>query len=300
MKASIVNDGAGYRLVLRSTATGEENAVKITTSGDASLSDLAYSPDEVPTGAMTQTVSARNAQAVINGLSVSSPSNTLDATIAGLTLTLKQTTTAPVEVTVAKDSASMRTAVDDFVKAYNALNAYINEQTKYDPNTKVAGKLQGDASVRALQCQLRTLAQASSGASATLARLSSVGIETQRDGSLLLSSSKFEAALANPSSVAVAFSNDAAGDANDGFGVRFTALTTTLTGTGGLLESRSEGLRSQIKRHDDQIARLEDRVSRTEARLLQQYNNLDSNIGKLNSLGSYVNQQVTAWNNSKD
>ncbi len=296
--ASIVNDGAGYRLVLRSSATGEENAVKITATGDASLSNLAYSPDEASTGAMSQTVSARNAQAVINGLAISSSSNTLDATITGLTLTLKQTTTTPVDVSVSKDSAAMRTAVDDFVKAYNALNTYITEQTKYDPNTKVAGKLQGDASVRSLQSQLRTLAQASSGASATLSRLSSVGIETQRDGSLMVSSSKFEAALTSPTTLALAFTNDAVGDANDGFGVRFSTLTTTLTDTGGLLDSRSEGLRNQMKRHDEQIARLEDRVSRTEARLLQQYNTLDSNIGKLNSLGSYVNQQVTAWNNA--
>jgi len=298
--ASIVNDGAGFRLVMRSNATGEENAVKITASGDPSLSDLAYSPDEPSPGGMGQTVSARNALATINGLSISSPSNTLDGTVAGLTLTLKKVTTSPVEVTVAKDTASMRTAVDDFVKAYNALNDYITDQTKYDPNTKVAGKLQGDSAVRSLQSQLRTLTQSASGASSLLTRLSSAGIETQRDGSLLVNTTKFNAALADPTVVAAAFSNDEAGEANDGFGVRFRSLTTTLTGTGGLLDSRSEGLRNQIKRQEDQIARLEDRVASTEARLLRQYNALDSNIGKLNSLGSYVNQQVTAWNNTKN
>ena len=41
-------------------------------------------------------------------------------------------------------------------------------------------------------------------------------------------------------------------------------------------------------------------MASTEARLLRQYNALDSNIGKLNSLGSYVNQQVTAWNNTNN
>jgi flagellar hook-associated protein 2 len=194
----------------------------------------------------------------------------------------------------------MRTAVDDFVKAYNALNDYITDQMKYDPNTKVAGKLQGDSAVRSLQNQLRTLTQSASGASSALTRLSSAGIEIQRDGSLLVNTTKFNAALADPAVVAAAFSNDEAGEANDGFGVRFRSLTTTLTGTGGLLDSRSEGLRNQIKRQDDQIARLETRVASAEARLLRQYNALDSNIGKLNSLGSYVNQQVTAWNNTNN
>lgn len=299
--ASIVHDGTNFRLVLRSDATGEENAVKIEASGDASLADLAYNPDAVlpaVPGGMSQTVSARNAQATINGLPISSASNTLDGTVTGLNLTLKKVTTSPVDVMVAKDASSMRTAVDDFVKAYNALNTYITEQTKYDPNTKVAGKLQGDSAVRSLQSQLRTLIQASSGAAASLSRLSSAGIETQRDGSLLVNSTKFNAALADPSVAAAAFSSDAAGDENDGFGVRFRSLATALTGTGGLLDSRSEGLRTQMKRQDAQIARLEDRVASTEARLLRQYNSLDSNLGKLNSLGSYVNQQVTAWNNT--
>ena len=47
------------------------------------------------------------------------------------------------------------------------------------------------------------------------------------------------------------------------------------------------------------MSSLESRVSRIEERLLKQYNALDSNLGRLSSLGGYVSQQVSAWNNSK-
>jgi flagellar hook-associated protein 2 len=299
VSASLVNDGSGTRLVVRSQATGEVNAVKITSTGDASLNDLAYSPDEAATGTMTETLSALNANATLNGLAVSSPSNSLSGAIQGVTLTLKQVTASPVELTVGPDTAAMRKAVDDFTKAYNDLNNYIADQTKYDAEKKVAGKLQGDAATRTLQGQLRNLVQASSGASSTYARLSAVGVEIQRNGNLTVNTTRFNAALADPASLATAFTADAAGDASDGFAVRFANLTTTLTDADGLLQRRADGMRAQIKRQDSEMSALESRVARTEERLLKQYNALDSNLGRLNGLGGYVSQQVSTWNNSK-
>jgi flagellar hook-associated protein 2 len=299
VRASIVNDGSGARLVIRSQATGEVNAVKITSTGDASLNDLAYSPDEVPTGTMAETISALDARAIINGLTVNSDSNTLSGVIDGVTLTLKQPTLTAVEVTVAPDTAAMRKAVEDFTKAFNELNGYITEQTKYDPEKKVAGKLQGESATRTLQSQLRSMMQAVSGASATFSTLSTLGIEVQRGGGLKVNDTRFNAAMADPAALSTAFTADAADDANDGFGVRFTTLTTSLTDGEGLLQRRADGIRSQIKRQETEVSKLETRVTSIEARLLQQYSALDSNLGRLNGLGSYVSQQVTAWNNSK-
>jgi flagellar hook-associated protein 2 len=298
VRASIVNDGSGSRLLIRSQSTGEVNAVKITSSGDSSLNDLAYSPDEAATGNMSQTLSALNASVTINGLAVTSETNTLTGTIDGVTLTLKQPTVTPVEVTVAPDKTAMRKAVDDFIKAYNDLNTYATEQTKYDPEKKVAGNLQGDSATRTLQGQLRSALQAVSGASAAFGTLSAIGIQSQRNGGLQVDETRLSAALADPSALSAAFTADAAGEKNDGFGVRLAALTTTLTDGQGLLQRRADGIRSQIKRQDSEVARLESRVTRIEARLLQQYTALDSNLGRLNGLSSYVSQQVSAWNNS--
>lgn len=303
VSASIVKDATGSRLVLRSTATGEENAVRLTATADApavpggpTLDALSFDPPSA-VGSMSETLAALNATAVINGLPVSSASNTLSGVVEGLTLTLAKTTTAPVQVGVSLDSAAMRTAVDDFVKAYNEINRYIADQTKYDADKKVGGTLQGDGATRSLQSQLRGAVSTGSGASPGLARMSDLGIELQRDGSLVIDDAKFTAALANPAAVQAAFTADAIGEANDGFAVRIKALTALLTGSEGLVSTRTAGLRASIDRSDKQIERYEDRVAQTEARLLRQYSALDTSLSNLNGLGSFVSQQIQLWNN---
>ena len=93
MNASIVTDASGARLVLRGP-NGETNAFKISVaeSGTApGLSALAYTAETGAAGAasaMTRTQSAQNAKATINGLDVSSESNTLNNVIDGVTLKL--------------------------------------------------------------------------------------------------------------------------------------------------------------------------------------------------------------------
>lgn len=304
--ASIVRDASGARLVLRSTATGEENAVRITTTvdapaqpGDPTLEDLVFNPPS-SLGTMTETLQAKNAAAIVNGLPVSSASNTLSNVVEGLTLTLAKTTTAPVTVTVGLDTAAMRTAVDAFVKSYNEINRYINDQTKYDADTKVAGALQGDGATRSLQAQLRGMLRTGSGAASAFPRLSDLGIELQRDGSLKIDDAKFNDALIDPAAVQAAFTADADGDANDGFAVRIKAMTTLLTQSDGPVATRTASLRASIDRSDKQIARYEDRVAQTEARLLRQYSALDNTLNQINGLNSFVTQQIALWNKSND
>jgi flagellar hook-associated protein 2 len=41
---------------------------------------------------------------------------------------------------------------------------------------------------------------------------------------------------------------------------------------------------------------VEDRVSQVEKRLLAQYSRLDANLGSINSLGTFVSQQIAQWN----
>lgn len=303
VSASIVNDASGARLVLRSSATGEENALRITATADApaepggpTLDSLVYDPPS-GLGQVSETLAARNAAVVINGLPVSSASNTLSGVVEGLSLTLAKTTTAPVQVGVALDSGAMRTAVDDFVRAYNEINRYLAEQTKYNEDTKTAGTLQGDSATRSLHRQLRSVISLGSGASPALARLSDAGLELQRDGSLKVNDTKFNAALADPAAVQAAFSADNDGDANDGFAVRIEALTKALTASDGMLASRSEGMRASITRSDKQIARYEERIAQIEARLMRQYSALDNTVNQLTGLNNLVTQQLSMLSN---
>jgi flagellar hook-associated protein 2 len=74
-------------------------------------------------------------------------------------------------------------------------------------------------------------------------------------------------------------------------------LLGRMVGAEGPLTSRTEGLQARLKRNEKDQDRLEDRVARVEARLLKQYQALDASMGQLNSLSTYMTQQLSMLNN---
>ena len=286
VNAAIVQDSGGPRLVFTASETGTANAVSVAVTGaTGQLAGLTYP------GTMAQDRAAANAALSINGLPITSASNKLTNVVDGLTLTLSKATTTPVTVSVGPDTVALRKGITDFVSAYNDINKYLATETKYDETKKIAGALQGDRAAVSLQGRLRSLLQEPSTASTVYGRLSGLGLEMQRDGSIKVNDTQLDAAMVNPSEVAKAFST-----LTTGFGQRFKALTDGVVGTDGTLTSRSAGLRESIKRNEKDQQRQEDRVARVQARLERQYSSLDANLNKLNGLSSYVQQQITNWN----
>jgi flagellar hook-associated protein 2 len=209
VSAAIVNDGTGNRLTISSKDSGLANALRIAVTDDdathtdtAGLSQLAYD-GRTPSGItnLTQTVEARNAVVVIDGISVSKSSNTISDAIEGVTLSLaKVNTPATTTLAIARDTAGVQAGVTSFVKAYNDINKTIGDLSKYDATTKKGSVLTGDSTLRSVQNQLRglfntPLASAGGGLSA----LSDVGITFQTDGTLKLDATKLTAALNDPS-----------------------------------------------------------------------------------------------------
>lgn len=307
--ATLVTDATGVRLALRSTTSGAANGFKVTAGDDdgnhtdnAGLSRLAYDPTAGAAG-MLHKQAATNAKATVNGIAVESATNELSSVVDGLTLTLNRMTApaAPVTVTVNPDRDNVKKAITAFADAYNALASYIADQTKYDPNSKVAGTLQGDSAVGSLMSQMRAVLNTPTGASSMFSRLSNVGLQLQRDGTLKVDTTLLTNASTNLAELKKAFANsDSVTPANEGFARRYAALATKALGIGGVLTTRSEGLRKLITKNSDDQERLNDRVDRFEARLIAQYTAMDSNLARLNALSSYVTQQIAQMNKSTD
>lgn len=224
--AAIVNDGTGYRLAISSNFSGTDNTLKITVEDgdgnntDASgLSQLAFDPSS---GAkqLSESQAAKNALLSIDGISVVKSSNIVSDAIDGVSLTLLKLGSS--SLSVAPDRSGIKTAVEGFVKAYNDTNATLRELGGFNPETKVAGPLQGDPALRAAQSQLRAIIGGSIRyTSGTLTNLSQLGISFQRDGSLQLDGSKLQAAIdREPNGVAALFASPAI--ASDSF-VRVTS-----------------------------------------------------------------------------
>ena len=305
VSAAIVSDSNGARLSLRSSSTGADNGFRLSVAdGDgnntdaAGLSRFAFDPGSGNTQ-MEQKVAAANAEATVNGIAVVSASNELSTVVEGLTLRLRKEGAGSTVVAVTSDRDAVKGAIQGFADAYNTLSKTISDQTRYDPASKVGGPLQGDSAATSLQRQLRGLLNAGSGASATFARLSDVGLEVQRDGTISVDSAKLGSATANLVELKKAFANSDTGNArNDGFARRYAALATQVLGTDGTLTTRTEGLRDRITRNSDEQTHVAERVDRFRARLVAQYTAMDASLSRLNGLSSYVTQQLNAINNS--
>ncbi len=305
--ALIMTDATGSRLLLRSSATGADSAFRTSVADadgnntdGAGLSSLAYDPSAGVT-TMTRTQTAANAAATVNGLAVSSSSNTLANIVDGLTLNLNAPTTAPVTVSVVTDTDSLKKTITDFAAAYTAVYKLIATDTKYDATSKQGGILQGDSAAVGLQNQLRALAGGLSGASTTLSRLSDAGLQIQADGSMTVNSNKLDSALGNLAEITKLFSNSNLTDpTQDGFAKRFRTATDAMLGVDGSITTRTTGLGYQLQRNQKDQDTLNVRLADIEKRMRAQYTALDTQMASFSTQSSYITQQIAAWNNNKN
>lgn len=300
--ATVLKDASGERLLMRSKDTGAENGFRISVADDDGnntdgngLSRLAFDP--ASGSGMTQTQGGQNALATINNVAISSASNLLSDTLPGMSIQLSQVTTTPVEITVSKDTESIRANVQAFVDAYNTLNTTLTNATNYDSATGTAGTLQGDSTATGLQNALRAMMRSVTGSSA-YSRLSDVGIELQTGGSLSINATKFDSALGNLDELQSLFTIDTGSDTTQGFGLKIEAFASALIDTNGRLSNRTDALKSAIERNTEEQERVTDRATRAEARYLAQYNAMDANVAKLSAINSFITQQITLWNNA--
>lgn len=300
VSATVLSDANGQRLLLRSSETGEENGFRLTVADDdgnntdgSGLSQLAF--DTGLANGTTQTQTAQNALATINGVSIVSASNQLNDTLPNIKLQLSQITTSPVELSVVPDTEAFTANVKAFVDAYNTLSTNLKGSTRYDDSSKKAGVLQGDSSAVGLQNAMRAMMRSVT-ASSPYTMLSDIGLEMQTGGTLKINDSKLSDAMGNLSGIRSLFGEVTGDDTTKGFGLKVKTFTDLLNDTDGVLSIKTTGFQNQITRNTEDQDRVTDRASRVETRLLAQYNAMDAKVGTLNTLSAFVTAQIALWN----
>ncbi len=278
VSASIVNDGGAspYRLSIVSKDTGADYSLKVSVAGSPAIAGLlAYDP--AGTQNLVQTQAANDAQLNIDGIAVSSASNSLSGALEGVTLQLRQTGSA--SVTIGRDDSTLRAALDGFVNAYNETNGIIAQITG------LKAVLQGDASTLGVQHQLRGAVGAALGTDTGAYRtLSALGVSFQRDGSLKMDGAKFDAALdADPAAVR--------GFAT-AFGAGLKSLADLLLAGDSAVQAKTNGLNRSIEDIAGQRDTMERRLEAIEKRYRTQFAALDALLGSLQQTSNYLQQQL--------
>lgn len=203
LRASIVNNGIGHRLVISSEVSGAENSLKISVEDNdinnknlAGLSLLSFDPtDEDGKGRnMVVTQAAMDAEIEIDGITIRNSSNSIDTALDGVTLEVKETGSAEVRVFLNKSSVVDQ--VWKFVEQYNAYMDAVDSLTGYNTETRQAGPLNGDSTVRSVTNQIRRLIGTPySGLNEDYVSLASIGLKTEFTGKITLDTRKLNMAL---------------------------------------------------------------------------------------------------------
>lgn len=298
--ASIINDGSGtpYHLVLTSDKTGTQSGMRVSAS-DSAVSDIvAFDPTQAtqPNG-MSEKVAAANAALKINGIDVTSQSNTVVDAAQGVTLTLKSKGTTSMSVT--RDDASIKAAVQGFVTAYNNILTAVGSLTTFDTDAGTAGALNGDGTLRNIATRLRSMLTTpmSDGNGGTIT-LSDLGIEfnvtPQNAGKLEVNDDKLNKALAGGVQGLSNFFSGVNGAA--GMGKTVTDYVDSLNGTSGALTAVTDGITATLKDLENKYTATQDRVTSTMDRYRAQFTQLDLLVSQLNQTSSYLTQQFAAIN----
>lgn len=276
VSATIINDGTGtpYRLVL----TGESVADSFSLDG----SGLTGGTDANP--AMSNTQLAQQAHVVIDGIDIYSDSNNVTDAIPGLSLELLTAdNTVKTTLNVSQDNAATEEKIKEFVDAYNSIINFIESQKSADWGN--------DSSFRSVKRRMQDLLVTPLSGVGSYSTLSQLGVETQRDGTITLSSTKLTDAMAEDYDSVVGLFAGAGGV--DGIAAQFASYLEDMTDSvDGIYASRKKSTSSTVSRIDQRIEILELRMEQRENTLRSKFSAMEELVSSLNAQSSFLLQQM--------
>lgn len=273
VKATLVRTDGKVNMVLTSKDSGEENAITVNYSGDAS-SSLG-----VAVANKTEITKAQDARLQMGGnnpLTITSASNKIENVVDGLTLQLtkaQKSGDAPLQVTVEQDKEAVTGSLKKFVDSYNELIDELAKMTSSDP--KAPGALSSDSGVRSLKSALaNSVRDLPNGLS-----LSSLGIKTDKTGKLSFSETDFNKALEkDPELLGKALMGD------DGLLKRMSNSLDPYTKRDGALKGRKSGLEASEKRVNERMEALDRRMNSAYKRYLNQFTTMNQMMQTMGAL----------------
>jgi flagellar hook-associated protein 2 len=268
--ASVVNDSNGARLSIVSQSTGSASDVSVANTGTSGLG-------------FTRSGTGADASLKIDGVPITSASNTITGAITGLTINLQGVTTGtPVTLTLAPDSTDITSTLISFVSDYNKLITDVNDQFAYNASTGTDGTLSSDSATRSLQSDLLDATNFSSTTPGALSNLNDLGISTNNDGTLTLDSTTLSNVLGSNFSGVISFLQ---GDSlSKGFAASLTNTLNNYSDPGsGAFTVELSSLNNEYLDLGNQIANDQNYLTQEQTTLTTEYNNANIALQELPS-----------------
>jgi flagellar hook-associated protein 2 len=262
VQASVVGTSAGARLVFQSSSTGSSQAFSV--AGAGALSKFSFASGSSGT---TETVfqSAADASLKLNGVPITSTTNSISSAVSGLTISLVGS--GNTTINVSSSPSNLSAAVSTVATNLNAALSAIAKETKFvrpgsgssGSGSAKSGVLLGNFTAANLSNQLLT---AVSDAAASGLSTNAIGLTVSSAGTVSFNSTTFAAAFAqNPTAVQSLVSqihktlSSISASAIGGSGSSTNSSGTTVKNS-GVIGAQTTSLQGVISSIDTQITQI--------------------------------------------
>jgi flagellar hook-associated protein 2 len=275
--ASVVNDANGARLAIVSNSTGAANDITIANN----TTGLTFN----------NAVTGANAALLVDGIPISSTTNTVTGVIPGVTLNLTNADpNTAISISVAPDTSSAENAINTFVSAWNTAVQDLNSQFSVASDGSGVQPLESDGTVRDAQQQLLSAITYSIGGNAGFVNLASIGLNLNDDGTISTDSTTLSNALTNN------FSNvQSLLQGTSSFSANMSTVLNQITDpTEGSFTLDLQGMSQTNQDLTDQITAMQATLQTQEQNLTTQYDQMQVALQELPMTQSQLTQQLGA------
>lgn len=275
--ASVIQDANGYRLALVSNSSGAPGDITVSSNTGTGLN-------------FTKAVTGTNASLVVDGIPISSASNTVSNVINGVTLNLGSAApNTSVAVNVSPDTSQATTAINNFVSAWNTVITEINNQFKVASDGSGGGALEADNTLQQAQSMLLSAISYSVSGNNGMVNLASIGVNMNDDGTLTVDNGALSSALASNFSAVQNLMQNATG----GFAQNLDSVIQTINAPNtGILSLDSQSITNTSQGLTQQISDLQAALATQEANLTTVYSQVNATLQELPLLESQISQQI--------
>lgn len=157
----------------------------------------------------SEVAAAQDAAFTLDGVAMTSPSNTLDKVVPGATIKLLDADLGDpiqVDLTIERDESKIGESVQKLADSFNSLIDFVRKNSKFDATSFSSGPLFGDPIASQIEGELAGLLFNTYGSSGQYTNLGQLGFSMDDQGKLQIDSSVLDAAIAaDPAAVGSLF-----------------------------------------------------------------------------------------------
>lgn len=226
-------------------------------------------------GTASKTITAaQDAAYSINGVALTSASNTIENALPGVTLTLEAVTASPVQLTIGSSNQ------DEAVAAIQAMTSeYNNAIGKLESYGGEGGALQGSNVILNTSRALASIGSFQAGG----AYASSFGIQMDKTGRVTLDTAKLQEAFKKDPEGAKAFFFGA-----NGLGKNIESQLDKVFGETGIIGGKIKSFDEELKKVNAQISKIDDLNRTKQDAIIAKYAKLEQQMSALNTQLNYI------------